>query len=232
MSAGYPPAAPRVSRSARRGEDTRAPVGLGPAVNRPDIRGFAPPLRPELPPGMPTLPVIAASEYAARWNCSPYSVRPGAYPQCIAAGFSVANSRASRRIVSAGTPVMGWAHSGVLRIPSVKPSRYDRHDESGGVPGGRCASSKPSTRRSQKLASWRFSVTITYAIATSIAVSVEGRIRICSSASWKLVWVTRGSTHTTRVPFFLAHFRYSNVFVPKWPSPGLHPHMTINLEFA
>jgi hypothetical protein len=35
---------------------------LRPDVNRPPIRGLDPPLKPELPPEMPTLPVIAASE--------------------------------------------------------------------------------------------------------------------------------------------------------------------------
>ncbi len=57
-----PPLAPRASRSASSGEETRAPLGLVP-VGRLFIpqRPVAPLLVPELPPGMPTLPVIAAS---------------------------------------------------------------------------------------------------------------------------------------------------------------------------
>ncbi len=38
-------------------------------------------------------------------------------------------------MVSAGTPVMGSAHSGVLRTPSARPKRYERYDEPGGALG-------------------------------------------------------------------------------------------------
>ena len=65
--------------------------------------------------------------------------------QWIAAGLRVANSTASRSSVAAGTPVIVSAHAGVLRTPSASPIRYARYDAPAGAPGGRCASSKPST---------------------------------------------------------------------------------------
>src|SRR5207249_10657325 len=125
-------------RSASSGVATRAAAGLAPTgrLLMPP-RPVAPLLVPELPPGTPTLPVIAASAYAARWNCSPWTVRPGAYPQWSAAGFVVPNSIASLRMVSAGTPVHAHAHSGVLLIPSASPIRYERYEAPRGAPGGR-----------------------------------------------------------------------------------------------
>ena len=66
----------------------------------------------------------------------------------------------------------------------------------------------------------------------SAAVSVEGRMKTCSSASWRLVRVTRGSTHTMRTPCFLARLRYGRVPVPKVPSAGLQPHMRISRELT
>ena len=193
---------------------------------------FAPPLQPELPPDTPTLPVTAARPYAARWNCSPYAVRPGANPQWIAAGRRVANSIASRRSVAAGTPVIAAAHSGVFGTPSVSPMRYARYEAPRGAPGGRWASSKPSTSRSRNAWSWRPSATMTCVIAMSAAASVDGRMKTCSSARARLVRVRRGSTHTIRVPRWRAHRRYSNVPVPKCPSPGLQPHIRMTRELA
>ena len=51
--------------------------------------------------------------------------------------------------VSAGMPVISAAHSGVFRTPSASPKRYERYEAPAGAPGGRCASSKPSTWRSR-----------------------------------------------------------------------------------
>ena len=64
----------------------------------------------------------------------------------------------------------------------------------------------------------------------SMAASVDGRMKMCSSATCRLDRVARGSTHTMRVPWRLAHFTNSIAFVPKCPSPGLQPHMSISFE--
>jgi hypothetical protein len=69
-------------------------------------------------------------------------------------------------------------------------------------------------------------------MAMSAAASVEGRMKMCSSASSRLERVTRGSTQIIRTPRFLAHLRYCSVPVPKVPSAGLQPHMTMRREFA
>ena len=73
---------------------------------------------------------------------------------------------------------------------------------------------------------------ITWAIAISAAVSVAGRMNTCSSASCQLVRVRRGSTQMIFTPRCLASFRYCSVPVPKVPSAGLQPHMTIRREFT
>ncbi len=57
-------------------------------------------------------------------------------------------------------------------------------------------------------------------------------MKTCSSASWRLERVTRGSTQTTRTPWSLARLRYCKVPVPNVPSPGLQPHMTMSRELT
>ena len=57
-------------------------------------------------------------------------------------------------------------------------------------------------------------------------------MKICSSASWTLVRARRGSTQTMRVPCRFADFKYEIVPVPKVPSPGDQPHITISFELA
>ena len=69
-------------------------------------------------------------------------------------------------------------------------------------------------------------------MAIRAAASVDGFMKMCSSASAWLVRVRRGSTATMRTPFFFASLRYWKVPVPKVPSAGLQPHITISLEFT
>ena len=66
----------------------------------------------------------------------------------------------------------------------------------------------------------------------SAAASVEGRMKMCSSARSWLLRVRRGSTHTMRTPCFFASFMYCIVPVPNVPSPGLQPHMRMNRELT
>ena len=73
---------------------------------------------------------------------------------------------------------------------------------------------------------------MTWAMAISAAASVEGLMKMCSSARAALVRVRRGSTQTMRTPFFLASLRYCCVPVPKVPSAGLQPHIRISFEFT
>ena len=73
---------------------------------------------------------------------------------------------------------------------------------------------------------------MTWAMATSMAVSVDGLMKMCSSATTALVCVTRGSTQTIFTPFFRAHFRYWSVPVPNVLSPGVQPHRIISFEFG
>ncbi len=73
---------------------------------------------------------------------------------------------------------------------------------------------------------------MTCAIASSAAVSVEGRMKMCWSARSHEVRVRRGSTQMIFVPRCRASFRYWSVPVPKVPSAGLQPHMTIRREFT
>ncbi len=69
-------------------------------------------------------------------------------------------------------------------------------------------------------------------MAISAAVSVDGWMNTCSSASTELDRVRRGSTQTMRTPCFFACRRYCQVPVPKVPSPGLQPHIKISLELT
>ena len=69
-------------------------------------------------------------------------------------------------------------------------------------------------------------------MAISAAASVDGLMKMCSSASAWLVRVRRGSTQTMRTPFFFASFRYWKVPVPKVPSAGLQPHIRISFELT
>ena len=69
-------------------------------------------------------------------------------------------------------------------------------------------------------------------MAISAAASVEGWMKMCSSASTVLDRVRRGSTQTMRTPCFFASRRYCQVPVPKVPSPGLQPHIRISLELT
>ncbi len=69
-------------------------------------------------------------------------------------------------------------------------------------------------------------------MAIKAAASVEGRMKMCSSASATLERVRRGSTQMMRVPFCLACFRNCGVAVPNVPSSGLQPHITISLELT
>jgi len=66
-------------------------------------------------------------------------------------GTSVTRAAA---IVAAGIPVMAAAHSGVLRTPSARPSRYARYEAPAGAPAGRCAS-RQVTPVGPTSASWR-----------------------------------------------------------------------------
>jgi len=70
------------------------------------------------PPGMPICPIMAASSMGARDWFSPFECRWMPHPWFTEQGFVCAISRASRRIVVAGRPVMRAAHSGVFSTPS------------------------------------------------------------------------------------------------------------------
>jgi len=75
-------------------------------------------------------------------------------------------------------------------------------------------------------------VTITYAIAMSAAASVEGRMKMCSSASARLVRVTLGSTHTMRRAVLL---RQPEIFQRAGAEGAVaraQPHITMSRELT
>ncbi|MBA7638542.1 hypothetical protein ES703_46198 [subsurface metagenome] len=69
-------------------------------------------------------------------------------------------------------------------------------------------------------------------MATSMALSVPGRIGIQGEAQVAALLVNLGSMQMILVPLSFACVRYHRVSVPKIVSAGLHPQRTIILELS